>query len=153
MLDFATSIRQHFCLLKPASRAYAHKMYRRLRFIDASDIGYRLLIRLFFRRRELFILRFRRRYWCDIFFIKRPLNPRLVRASGLLCGRRGWVDELTSLQRERFSECQRACQPHWTRRRKGYYGDKLFPLPVAGAAGCLGVAARRGRHSNILHLL
>ena len=78
-------------------------------FIDASDTGYRLLIRLFFRRRELFIHRFRRRCWCDIFIFKRPPKPRLVRASGLLwllCGRRGWVDELTSLRRERFSECQ-----------------------------------------------
>ena len=97
MLDFASPIRQRFCLLKPASRAYAPKTYRR--FIDASDIGYWLLTFagasysyavsgaaagvIYSSSRDR-----RSRGWC-----------------GLLCGRRGWVDELATRAFQRVSAC------------------------------------------------
>ena len=76
MLDFASPIRQRFCLLETCFASVrtqdVSSFYRRERYrILAFD----------FRRRELFIRRFRRHCWCDIFIFKRPPKPRLVRAS------------------------------------------------------------------------
>ena len=142
MLDFASPIRQRFCLLKPASRAYALKTYRR--FIDASDIGYWLLTfagasysyavsgaaagKISSSSRDR-----RSRGWC-----------------GLLCGRRGWVDELAT--RALSVSVLVSLVVVGQDEEKDTTAPSSLPLPIAGEVVWASLLEEEDTNS-ILHLL